>query len=163
MNLGQMRRPWRPDTGPNRYRRGLYTFFWRATPFAFLATFDGPGGVQACTRRMRSNTPLQALTMLNDLVVIEAAQALGKRIAESPGTDEDRMALLYRRCLMRDPSKEERDALLEFYHRQHDRLKAGKLNAKTIAGGDGKDVVECAAWTLEARTVLNLDEMITKE
>ena len=62
MNLGQMRRPWQAETGPNRYRRGLYTFFWRATPNPFLTTFDAPGGVQTCTRRFRSNTPLQALT-----------------------------------------------------------------------------------------------------
>jgi hypothetical protein len=101
--------------------------------------------------------------MLNDLVVIEAAQSLGKRVADSPGTAEDRLSLLYRRCLMREPTKDEREALIEFYHRQHDRLKAGKLNAKSIAGNDGGDVVDRAAWTLVARAVMNLDEMITKE
>ena len=59
-----MKRPWLADIGPNRYRRGLYTYFWRATPHPFLTTFDAPGGVQTCTRRLRSNTPLQALDAL---------------------------------------------------------------------------------------------------
>ncbi len=79
MDLGQMRRPWRADTGPDRYRRGLYTFFWRATPYAFLTTFDAPGGVQACTRRLRSDTPLQALTLLNDPAFVEIARGLAAR------------------------------------------------------------------------------------
>ena len=81
MNLGQMRRPWQADTGPNRYRRGLYTFFWRATPHPFLTTFDAPGGVQTCTRRFRSDTPLQALTLLNDPAFVEIA-----RWARRPGS-----------------------------------------------------------------------------
>ena len=71
-----MKRPWLADVGPNRYRRGLYTFFWRATPHPFLTTFDAPGGVQSCTRRLRSNTPLQALTLLNDPAYFEIAQGL---------------------------------------------------------------------------------------
>ena len=66
MNLGQMRRTWTADTGPGRHRRGMYTFFWRATPHPLFTVFDAPDGTRSCTRRLRSNTPLQALTLLND-------------------------------------------------------------------------------------------------
>ena len=90
MNLGQMRRPWQADTGPNRYRRGLYTFFWRATPNPFLTTFDAPGGVQTCTRRFRSNTPLQALTLLNDPAFVEIAQGLAARIVRRAASPRER-------------------------------------------------------------------------
>ena len=76
MTLGQMKREWTPSTGPDRYRRGLYTFFWRATPHPSLIVFDAPDGTQACTRRIRSNTPLQALTLLNDEAFFEFARAL---------------------------------------------------------------------------------------
>jgi hypothetical protein len=154
---------WTPSTGEDRYRRGMYTFLKRSIPYAMFATFDGVTGETCQARREVSNSPLQALTMLNDLVVIEAAQSLGKQIAESPGSTEERMTTLFRRCVMRTPTKDERDALVEYFQRQHDRLNAGKLNAKTIAGGDGDNAVERAAWTLVARAVLNLDEMITKE
>ncbi|ODT98534.1 MAG: hypothetical protein ABS79_05745, partial [Planctomycetes bacterium SCN 63-9] len=80
MTLGQMKRSWVADTGPNRYRRGLYTYFWRATPHPFLTVFDAPNGTQSCTRRLRSNTPLQALTLLNDQSSIEISEALAGRI-----------------------------------------------------------------------------------
>ncbi len=82
MNLGQMRRPWQADTGPNRYRRGLYTFFWRATPEPVPDHLRRPGGVQTCTRRFRSNTPLQALTLLNDPAFVEIARGLAARIVD---------------------------------------------------------------------------------
>ncbi|HZZ78023.1 MAG TPA: PSD1 and planctomycete cytochrome C domain-containing protein [Gemmataceae bacterium] len=154
---------WKPSTGEDRYRRGLYTFLKRSIPYAMFATFDGVTGEICQARRDTSNSPLQALTMLNDQVVLECAQALGTRIADAPGTVEERVELLFRRCLMRTPTKDERDALAAFHHRQHGRLKTGALNAKTIAGSDGGDLAARAAWTLTARAVMNLDEMITKE
>ncbi len=73
MNLGQMRREWKTSTGPDRYRRGMYTFFWRATPHPLFTLFDAPDGTRSCTRRLRSNTPLQALTLLNDEAFVECA------------------------------------------------------------------------------------------
>jgi hypothetical protein len=141
----------------------MYTFLKRSIPYAMFATFDGVTGETCQARREISNSPLQALTMLNDLVVIESAQALGRSIAELPGADGDRVTELFRRCLTRPPTPKERAALWDYYQRQHDRLKSGKLDAKTIGGGGGGDLVERAAWTLTARVVLNLDEMITKE
>ena len=87
MTLGQMKRDWTPSAGPDRYRRGLYTFFWRATPHPSLIVFDAPDATQACTRRIRSNTPLQALTLLNDEAFVEFAQALAARLlARRPAT-----------------------------------------------------------------------------
>jgi hypothetical protein len=155
--------PWKVSPGEDRYRRGLYTFLKRSIPYAMFATFDGATGETCLARREVSNTPLQALTMLNDLVIIEAALALGKKIADMPGTTEQRVTELFRRCLTRLPSEEERTALVAFHNRQMERLQTKQLDAKTIAGGAGGDLVQRAAWTLVARAVFNLDEMVTRE
>jgi hypothetical protein len=155
---------WEVSKGEDRYRRGLYTFLKRSIPYAMFATFDGATGDACLARREVSNTPLQALTMMNDLVIIESAQALGRKMAAAPGSVEDRITQLFRRCLTRPPTTHEAEALLGYYHRQSERLRSGKLDAKAIAGGGaGGDVLQRAAWTLTARAVLNLDELITKE
>jgi hypothetical protein len=154
---------WKVSPGEDRYRRGLYTFLKRSIPYAMFATFDGVSGETCQARREISNTPLQALTMLNDMVVIEAAQTLGRRIARSPDTSENRVVALFRRCLTRSPTSEERDALVAFHDRQVERLRSREQDARKIAGGDGNNIIERAAWTLVARAVLNLDEMVTKE
>jgi hypothetical protein len=154
---------WDVSKGEDRYRRGLYTFLKRSIPYAMFATFDGATGDACLARREVSNTPLQALTMMNDLVIIESAQALGRKLAASAGSVEDRMQELFRRCLTRPPSTQEAAALLDFYRRQSERLQSGKVDAKAIAGGADGDVAQRAAWTLAARAVFNLDEMITKE
>jgi hypothetical protein len=154
---------WTPSTGEDRYRRGMYTFLKRSIPYAMFSTFDGVTGETCQARREVSNTPLQALTMLNDLVVIESAQKLGGTLAAAPGSVEERITQLFRRCLTRPPTAAEREALRAFFRRQHEGLLLGALDAKAIAGPDNGDAVERAAWTLTARAVLNLDEMITKE
>jgi hypothetical protein len=79
MNLGQSNREWKASLGSDRFRRALYTFHWRATPHPALAVFDAPDAFSACTRRPRSNTPLQALTLLNDAAFVELAEALATR------------------------------------------------------------------------------------
>jgi hypothetical protein len=154
---------WTPSTGEDRYRRGMYTFLKRSIPYAMFSTFDGVTGETCLARREVSNTPLQALTMLNDLVVIEAAQKLGGILAAAPGTVEARMTDLFRRCLTRPPTAPEQESLCKFFMRQRERLQKGTLDAKAIAGEGAGDAVERAAWTLAARAVLNVDEMITKE
>jgi len=154
---------WKVSPGEDRYRRGMYTFLKRSIPYAMFATFDGVTGETCQARREISNTPLQALTMMNDFVVVETAQALGKSFVGAPGDVEERAAQLFRRCLSRSPTPEERAALADFHERQLARLQSGKLDAKAIAGNADGDVVQRAAWTLTARAVLNLDEMITKE
>jgi len=105
MNLGQVNRKWRASTGEDRYRRGLYTFVYRATPPPALNVFDAPDGQSSCTRRIRSNTPLQALTLLNDAGFFEFAQALEKRI------ESDGVASAFRRCTSREPTEEELELL----------------------------------------------------
>lgn len=154
---------WKPSVGEDRYRRGLYTFLKRSIPYAMFATFDGVTGETCIARRDVSNTPLQALTMLNDEVVLEAAQHLGKRMAARPGTVEANAAVLFRRCLTRPPSPDEVRSMAAFHARQRERLRAGGLDAAKIAGVDGPDAASRAAWTLLARSVLNLDEMVTRE
>jgi hypothetical protein len=153
---------WKTSEGADRYRRGLYTFSKRTAPYAMFSTFDAPSGEKCVARRERSNTPLQALTTLNDTVFMEAAQALGNMVARREGSVKDRLVFLFRRCLTRPPDPTELDLLLRFYHKQKDRLEAGELNAQKIAGSDRDQPVEQAAWTALARSVLNLDETITK-
>jgi hypothetical protein len=99
--VGQVRRDWPTSTGPDRFRRGLYTFFYRASPPPSLALFDAPDGVQSCTRRHRSNTPLQALVLLNDAAFVELAGALAS-IVRAQGAPA-----AFRRCTGRFPDAEE--------------------------------------------------------
>jgi hypothetical protein len=126
------------------------------------ATFDAPSGEACLVRREVSNSPLQGLSLLNDVVFLEAAQALGKTIAVSEGTNTEKVQMLFRRCLTRPPSPQETEKLLAFYTQQLARLQAQQLNAATIAGDGSGDVHARAAWTLLARALLNLDETITK-
>ena len=130
MTLGQMKRDWTPSTGPDRYRRGLYTFFWRATPHPSLIVFDAPDGTQACTRRIRSNTPLQALTLLNDEAFFEFARALAARLLREASCDADRIRLAFRLCLGREPAAEERRTLAGL-------LERGACRGGGFAGGAG--------------------------
>lgn len=154
---------WTPSAGDDRYRRGLYTFTKRTAPFAMTITFDGPSGEACVARREVSNTPLQALTLLNDTVFTEAAQALGKLLATRPGTTEQRAEHLFRSCLTRPPSADELKLLVQFYEAQKARLDKKELNAATLSGSTGTEANEAAAWTLVARSLLNLDEAVTKE
>jgi hypothetical protein len=141
----QIPRNWTASTGPNRYRRGLYTYFWRSAPHPDLTVFDAPDALSACTRRNRSNTPLQALTLLNDEGFFEIAQALAARVCrETKGEDGQRIAYAFRLCLGRPPSSRECQALERLLHRQ----------------GEAKPL---DAWTSLARVLLNLDEFITRE
>ncbi len=144
MNLGQSRRAWVASTGGDRHRRGLYTFYWRATPHPALAVFDAPDSFSACTRRPRSNTPLQALTLLNDAAFVELANALARRLEEIP--DEERQVeTAFRLCVSRPPNPAERQRLLALVREE--------------ASEYGPD----AARQTLARVVLNLDETITRE
>jgi hypothetical protein len=154
---------WKASEGPDRYRRGLYTFAKRTTPFAMTATFDGPSGEACLAKRERSNTPLQALTLLNDAVFLEGARALGKMAAESDGDEANRAELLFRRCLTRAPTNEEREKLIQFYKTQFARFAKGELKAAELLDArEGERLNEQAAWTAVARVLLNLDETITK-
>jgi Protein of unknown function (DUF1553)/Protein of unknown function (DUF1549)/Planctomycete cytochrome C len=158
---------WNVSSGEDRYRRGLYTFAKRTAPYAMFATFDGPSGEACIARREVSNTPLQALTLLNNESLVEAAQALGRLAAgltaASTRRSDDGVHVLVHRCLSRPPTADEFARLVQFYDSQKMRLEAKELDAGKIAGSEGGDVQEIAAWTLVARAIMNLDEFITKE
>ena len=171
MNLGQSRRKWTASTGENRYRRAVYTYRWRATPHPALNVFDTPDAFASCTRRIRSNTPLQALTLLNDPAFFEIAQGLAERIIREGGnTDETRIELGIRLCLARKPTTHEISVLKTFLNKQRN-LYANmdkKAQAQVSQRTHGPAVPESyrseqSAWTMLARVLLNLDETITRE
>ena len=155
---------WDASSGEDRYRRALYTFQKRSAPFATFNTFDAPSGEVCVARRDLTNTPLQSLTLLNDEAFLECAQALGSRAAELPGDDEAKTAFIFQRCTSRPPRAAETAKLLAFLAAQRERIAHGELPAKDIAGAapSKAEINARAAWTLLARSVLNLDETITK-
>jgi cytochrome c553 len=153
MALTRSPREWPTSKGEDRYRRGMYTYFWRSTPHPFLKVFDAPDGITTCTRRERANTPLQALTLLNDEAMVEAARALAKRILDESPQAGTGARIRHAFCLSvgREPTDYERACLAE--------LVADCLASAAPAGGDA----ELSAWTAVARTLLNLDEFVTRE
>jgi hypothetical protein len=154
---------WKTSEGADRYRRGLYTFAKRTAPYAMTATFDGPSGEVCLARRDRSNTPLQALTSLNDAVMMECARALGQLAARAGGDTGARVELLFRRCLTRPPEAAERAKLVEFYQAQLARFASGELAAaEFMAAPPDAHLNELAAWATVARVLLNLDEALNK-
>jgi len=164
---------WPEETGPERYRRALYTFRYRSIPYPALQTFDAPNGDFACVRRPRSNTPLQALMTLNEPVFVECARALAhKTLKEGGTTDADRVTFAFRRCLARTPDEAEQKALLALLTKQIDRFDKPDAKPWELAAADpkyppqlpkGVTASQAAAWTVVARVLLNLDETITKE
>jgi mono/diheme cytochrome c family protein len=125
---------WTTNSGEDAYRRGMYTWIWRLTPHPHLPLFDGPDGVTACTRRDRSNVPVQALTTLNDPWLIACARALAKRIhLENLATDDNaRLAALYGSCLSRQPDPDESRIVLELLEQQRRSLAADPAAAALI-------------------------------
>jgi len=163
----QRKKNWPVETGPDRYRRGMYTYFWRSSPYPFLATFDAPDANTTCTRRSRSNTPLQALTLANDRAFVEMAQAFGLRILrEASGDDATRIRNAFETAVSREPTEAERATLLRFVSSQRKKFAADAERAKAAAGPNVPQNIppaEAAAWTAVARVLLNLDEFITRE
>jgi hypothetical protein len=164
---------WKEDTGPERYRRGLYVFKFRSVPYPMLQTFDAPNGDFSCVRRLRSNTPLQALVSLNEPTFMECAQALARKtLAEGGKTDAERINFAFRRALSRPPTASERNELLALLKRQQKYVGAGWVNPLELATGknekpdnlpEGVTPTQLAAYTAVSRVLLNLDETITKE
>jgi hypothetical protein len=153
---------WPTSSGSERYRRGLYTFIKRAAPFAAFATFDMPTSEVTCTRRERSNTPLQALTMLNDPVYLEASKALADRVLREAG-GEDRIRHAYRVVLGREPKADESRLISVFLDHQRERALRGEIRIDAGKDKPSPEVAERMAWFAVARALLNLDETITKE
>ena len=160
----QQKKAWPESTGPERFRRGMYTYFWRTSPYPMLPTFDAPDANGTCTRRNRSNTPLQALTLANDRSFHEFAIGLAERIMSFgplPPTpppsiadsDDARIWQAIEMCFSRPPSEAELHRLREFLNRQRTAFAANPME---------KDAPK-SAWTALARVLLNLDEFITRE
>jgi len=162
MDASQVKKNWKASTGPDRFRRGMYTHFWRITPHPALVVFDQPNAMTTCTRRARTTTPLQALTLLNDSAFHEIAQSLASRILrEGPDSVDGRMGFAFRLCTSRDPSAAERDRLVRLYQLEVDDFRTHPEEAAKIAGAQaGPDL---AAWTSVARVLMNTDEFITRE
>jgi hypothetical protein len=161
---------WPETKGKDRYRRGMYTFWKRAMPFPSLLAFDAPPAEASCTRRVRSNTPLQALTTLNEGTYVEAAQAMGLRVLkEGGGNERSRAIYAFRLCTGRTPTDSELRSLLKFWEEQNNYFENRTAEAVNVAVADLKQMPadvnlhKVAAWTMVSRAILNLDETITKE
>ncbi|MDB5388916.1 MAG: cytochrome, partial [Planctomycetaceae bacterium] len=161
----QDKKPWIAAKGGDRYRRGMYTYLWRSSPYPAMTVFDFPDANVACTRRSRSNTPLQSLTLANDQTFFEFAQGLAKRVLlEAAGDDVTRLKTAFRWCFSRYPSESEQGRLVKMLEEQ--RAAFTTDTAKKIAPANLPPAVtptEAAAWTAVARVLLNLDEFITRE
>jgi hypothetical protein len=157
---------WVESQGADRYRRGLYIWFQRTSPYPMLMTFDAPDSNVCVVRRERSNTPLQALTLLNDAVFVECAQALGRRLIAEKQTTTERLERGFRLCVSRKPTDGELSRLTKLHDELLALARAKPDEAAKLAGkGLPKDMepVEAATWTALARALLNLDEFVTRE
>jgi hypothetical protein len=140
--------PWQVEADAQKYRRSVYVFRRRSTPYPFLATFDVPNGESACIKRARSNTPLQALMTLNETLSMEASQHLAQRMTEAAkGDDHAAIVHGFKLCTSRTPSNKEQTLLLALLQQQRQSAKPDAI----------------APMVTLARVLLNLDETITKE
>ena len=164
---GEFLGPQKVDTGKSVYRRGLYIHRQRTLPYPFLANFDAPDGAMTVCRRERSNTPLQALNLLNDPVFFEAAQALAWRVLqESPDPSfRERLRHAFRLCVARAPTDYEQERLLQYFAQQKEMIEKypGSVDNLAPAALEGIDAVENAAWVSLSRILLNMDEFVTRE
>jgi len=157
---------WATSTGADRFRRGLYTFWKRTSPYPSFLSFDATSREFCTVRRLRTNTPLQALTLLNDTVYLNAAKALAKRMLTTGGkTPESRIDYGFRSIMVRKPAVQEMRRLEQLLTREEatfssDQDAAAKLLAAKPAS---PNLTDDAAYTVVAQVLLNLDEAITKE
>ena len=152
---------WAPSDGEDRHRRGLYTHWRRTAPFAAFAVFDAPSRECCSIRRSRTNTPLQALTGMNDPGFFDAARGLARRILAREGDARARAEYGFRCAVSRRPEASETDVLLGVYEKERARFLKDPTAAKAVLREPGP--AEAAAWTMVANVLLNLDETITKE
>jgi hypothetical protein len=166
-------KPWVVDKGAEPYRRSLYIFRYRSVPHPVLQTFDAPNGDFACVRRSRSDTPLQALTTLNEPSFVDCARALALHALRDGGkTDDDRLTFAVRRCIARRPTTEELTTLKTLLAKEQQHFSAPGAKPWDLAAVDpaspptlpaGATPASLAAWTVVSRVILNLDETITKD
>lgn len=159
---------WAVSEGEDRYRRSLYTFIKRTAPFAMASTFDGPSGDACIARRNRSNTPLQALTLLNDPMFMDLAQASGRRLVQfHVNSDEARLRNLFETLLTRQPDEKELATLADFVATQRRQLSgtaaepADKNNVAAEAKKSAVDI-EQSVWAAVSRAMFALDEVVMR-
>ncbi len=160
---------WQTSMGEDKYRRGVYTTWRRSNPYPSMATFDAPNREVCTVRRVRTNTPLQALVTLNDPVYIEAAQALARRIVKEGGlTTADRARHGFRLALSRLPYEGELDRITSLYEKSYARFQQNLEEARKMATDPlgepepGANIAELAAWSAVGNVLLNLDETVMK-
>jgi len=163
---------WTDAVGPDRYRRAIYTFRRRSTPYPMLTNFDAPNGDFSCVRRTRSNTPLQALTTLNETLFMECARNLALITLNEATGDRERLNWAFRRCLSRPPTGDEQNVLLGLLSKEKARFAQPGADPWQLAANDPQKPpvlpqdatpADLAAWTVVSRVLLNLDETVTKE
>jgi len=157
---------WVESTGADRYRRGMYILFQRTVPYPQLMAFDAPNSNLSCTKRERTDTPLQALNLMNDPVFFEAAQGLAYRVMrESSGAFRDRLNYAFQVVLARKPSDKEAERLGKYYDESTRNLTADEAAVAALFPNrlEGVPQREAAAWVEVSRVLLNLDEFITRE
>ena len=154
---------WETSMGEDRYRRGLYTFWRRTSPYPAMMAFDATSREVCTVRRIRTNTPLAALVTLNDPAFVEAAQVLAR---DTAGIDseaiEDQITYLFRRCLVRPPRDEELQSIASLYQAAFDHYSNNLEAAGEMAGVVQNDSATLASWTVIGNMLLNLDETLTK-
>ena len=163
----QDKKPWKTSTGRDRYRKGIYTHLWRSSLYPSMAVFDFPEPNVTCTRRIRSNTPLQSLTLANDETFFEFARGFAIRLLSTgAGDDSQRLSLAMEAAVGREPSSTELARLRGYLQQQRDRFASDPAAADAFSPKPlPADVVasEAAAWAAVSRVLMNLDEFITRE
>jgi hypothetical protein len=159
---------WATSAGDDRYRRGLYTTWRRSNPYPSMSAFDAPNREVCTLRRVRTNTPLQALVTLNDPVYIEAAQALGRNMFKAAGSNSGRIEFGLKTALCRPVEADEIAVLERLHEKALELFKSQPEAAKKMATEplgtlpDGMDIAEMAAWSVVANSILNLDEFLMR-
>ncbi|NQU48129.1 MAG: DUF1553 domain-containing protein [Planctomycetes bacterium] len=162
-------RDWKTSEGEDRWRRGIYTFLRRSTPYPSMVVFDAPSREICTIRRIRTNTPLQAFVTLNDPVYVECAQALARRMLGTKADDRQRVRAAYQLCMARPPSSQIVEILAELLQEQREHYKSHPQDAVVMASDplgpllEDADVIDHAAWTVVANVLLNMDEFLNKD
>ncbi|MEZ6122907.1 MAG: DUF1553 domain-containing protein [Planctomycetaceae bacterium] len=159
---------WKTSSGEDRYRRAIYTTWRRSNPYPSMATFDAPNREVCTVRRNRTNTPLQSLVTLNDPVYVEAAQSLARLCLQQPGSTADQISWAFRRCLLRTPNEQERQALVQLFQDSQQDLSNQPDEALKLATDplgalpENLPPADAAAMTVVCNILLNLDEIFLK-
>ena len=162
----QDKKPWKTEIDRSRFRKAMYTHLWRSSLYPSMTVFDFPDANVSCTRRIRSNTPLQSLTLANDLTFVEFARGMALRVMAVSGDDSQRLIAIHEICLSRQPASVELARLREYLEKQRTKFSEDKQAAMAFGPNplpENVNPVDGAVWTAVSRVLMNLDEFITRE